>query len=129
MKEGRRNYHREHSFNLGRISAIIENIVGDYRWRTRVKETVRTAQWRVARGETRVDESRRFSWCVTPGGHLSRVSLHPTFTDTMSLRSILQPSSATFHSLPSRNREGFLVMGFHSAKAQTLHLVICIVHD
>lgn len=62
----------------------------------------------VARGETRVGEAQRFSWCVTPAGHLSRVSLHPTFTDTMSLRSVLRPSSAPFHSHPSRNRGGFL---------------------
>lgn len=58
--------------------------------------------------------------CVTPAGHLSRVSLHPTFTGTMSLRSLVrrlfQPPSFSTCSLAIEGLSWkiLLVMGFYS---------------
>lgn len=68
----------------------------------------------------RQDEGGRVSRCVTPAGHLSRVSLHPTFTDTMSLRSfvrrLFQPPSFSIRSFAIEGLSWkILVMGFHSA--------------
>lgn len=67
----------------------------------------------------RQDEDGRISRCVTPAGHLSRVSLHPTFTDTMSLRSLVrclfQPPSFSTRSFAIEGLSWkILVMGFHS---------------
>lgn len=59
---------------------------------------------------------RTFSRRVTPAGYLSRVSLHSTFTDTMSLRSLLRrptPFSASSRAIWGTSSK-ILVMGFHS---------------
>lgn len=121
-------------YNISPYPRAIRNI-GDY-YDTRISET--ESGWcrgTICRGRKREDRSslvRRSSRRVTPAGYLSGVSLHPTFTDTMLLRSPLRHPLSSSVSSRARHQEDVLEdprNGLSFGRLRPLHLVICIARD
>lgn len=65
------------------------------------------------------ERKREDSWAITTMEHLSRVSLHPTFTGTMSLRSLLALLPPPFLSTSKWRPSKIVVMELHSSGVAT----------